>query len=114
MVVTQGEVYWVDLRRPTGSEPGYKRPCVVVQGALFNASNIQTVVVCATTSNLNRALSPGNVLLQKGEANLPKKSVVNITQMLTLTRSALGPKIGTLSQQRIKDIVAGVQLLIRM
>jgi len=114
MVILQGEVYWVHLKRPTGPEPGYRRPCVVVQGALFNASSIQTVVVCAITSNLNRALSPGNVLLRKGEANLPKKSVVNITQIVTLSKSAIGPKIGTLSQQRVKDIVGGIHLLVRI
>ena len=73
MVIRQGEIYWVDLAEPRGSEPSYRHPHIVVQNNLFNASKINTVVVCALTSNLKRAKAPGNVLLEKGEANLLKK-----------------------------------------
>jgi mRNA interferase MazF len=111
MVIEQGEIYWVDLGEPTGSEPGYKHPHVVIQNNLFNASKINTVVMCSLTSNLKRGLSPGNVVLKKGEANLPQKSVVNITQIYTLNKTDLSEKIGKLNDERIKEILSGIQLL---
>jgi len=111
MVIEQGEIYWVDLGEPDSSEPGYRHPHVVIQNNLFNASRINTVVVCSLTSNLKRAFSPGNVSLKKGEANLPKKSVVNITQIYTVNKSDLIEKIGKTSIARIKEILAGIQLL---
>ena len=73
MVTKQGEIYWVDLGKPSGSEPGYKHPHIVIQNNIFNSSNINTVVVCSLTSNMKRAKAPGNVTLSKGEANLPNK-----------------------------------------
>jgi mRNA interferase MazF len=79
MVIQQGDIYWIELEEPTGSEPGYSHPHVVVQNNVFNASRINTVIVCALTSNLRRAQAPGNVLLEKGEANLPKESVVLVS-----------------------------------
>jgi mRNA interferase MazF len=112
MVIRQGDVFWVDLGRPTGSEPGYRHPHVVVQNNVFNQSRINTVVVCTLTSNLRRGRAPGNVVLRKGEANLPKRSVVNITQLYTVDKRALSEKIGTLSKERIDQIVSGVRLLI--
>lgn len=112
MVIKQGDVYWVDLGEPTGSEPGYKHPHIVVQNNVFNASRINTVVVCSLTSNLIRAQSPGNVLLKKGEANLPKKSVVNISQMYTVNKSDLLDKIGSVSPKMLDQVIEGVQLLI--
>lgn len=112
MVIKQGDVYWVDLGEPTGSEPGYKHPHIVVQNNVFNASRINTVVVCSLTSHLIRAQSPGNVLLKKGEANLPKKSVVNISQMYTVNKSDLLDKIGSVSPKMLDQVIEGVQLLI--
>ncbi len=112
MVIKQGEIYWVDLGEPTGSEPAYRHPHIVVQNNLFNASQINTVVVCALTSNLIRAGSPGNVLLKKGEANLPKKSVVNISQVYTVNKSDLIEKIGSVSSNKMDQIIDGMTLLI--
>ena len=89
MVIHQGDVYWINLGTPKGAEPGYRHPYVVIQNDVFNCSRISTVVVCALTSNLKRAESPGNVLLEKGEANLTKQSVVNITQIFTIDKSRL-------------------------
>jgi mRNA interferase MazF len=89
VVIHQGDVYWINLGTPKGSEPGYRHPYVVIQNDVFNCSRISTVVVCALTSNLKRAESPGNVLLEKGEANLTKQSVVNITQIFTIDKSRL-------------------------
>lgn len=112
MTISQGDIFWVGLGIPKGSAPGYKHPHVVTQNNVFNASKINTVVVCALTSNLKRAAVPGNVLLKKGEANLPKDSVVNITQIITVDKSDLVEKIGSLSPSRIKEILSGVKLLI--
>ncbi|MDD5451484.1 MAG: type II toxin-antitoxin system PemK/MazF family toxin [Desulfovibrionales bacterium] len=111
MVIGQGEIYWVDLGQPSGSEPGYRHPHVVIQNNLFNASKINTVVVCALTSNVKRAQAPGNVLLNKGEANLPKKSVVNISQIYTVNKSDLVEKIGKVSEKRFNEILKGIKLL---
>lgn len=112
MVINQGDIFWVALGDPSGSAPGYLHPHVVVQNNIFNHSRINTTVVCALTSNLKRAEAPGNVLLPKGEANLPKRSVVNISQIVTVDKNDLVEKIGTLSRQRIEDVLEGVHLLI--
>ena len=111
MVINQGDVYWVDLGDLVASEPGFRHPHVVVQNDLFNESRIGTVVVCSLTSSLKRFTAPGNVTLKKGEAGLPKKSVVNISQLFTLNRGDLVEKIGTLSRKRIEQIAKGIQLL---
>ena len=111
MVIEQGEIYWVDLGQPSGSEPGYRHPHIVIQNNLFNTSNINTVVICALTSNIKRAQAPGNVLLNKGEANLPKKSVVNISQIYTVNKSDLTEKIGKVSAKRFNEILEGIKLL---
>ena len=111
MVINQGDVFWIELGEPSGSAPGYRHPHVVVQNNLFNRSRINTVVVCALTSNLKRADAPGNVLLSPGEANLPKRSVVNGSQIFTVDKSDLAEKIGTLSRQRVREILDGIQLL---
>lgn len=112
MVINQGDVFWVDLGDPIGSEPGYRHPHVVVQNNVFNRSRISTVVVCALTSNLRRAEAPGNVLLENGEADLPKQSVVNVSQIFTVDKRVLGEKIGTLSRQRVRQILDGIRLVI--
>ncbi len=111
MVAKQGEIFWVDLGNPSGSEPGYRHPHIVIQNNIFNSSNINTVVVCSLTTNLKRAKAPGNVSLNKGEANLPKKSVVNISQIYTVNKSDLKDKIGQVSEKRICEILEGLNLL---
>lgn len=112
MGIKQGEIYWVDLGEPSGSEPGYRHPHVVIQNNIFNSSNINTVVVCTLTTNLIRAKAPGNVTLDEGEANLPKKSVVNISQIYTVNKNDLTEKIGQVSEKRIKEILEGLKLLV--
>lgn len=112
MVINQGDIYWVDLGEPSGSEPGYKHPHVVIQNNLFNRSQIQTVIVLALTSNLKRADAPGNILVEKGEANLPKQSVVNVSQVFTVDKSQLDEYIGTLSSKRVREILSGIKLVI--
>lgn len=112
MAIRQGDIFWVNLFPPRSSEPGYRHPHVVIQNNVFNASKINTVVVCALTSNLKRAKSPGNVTLQRGEGNLKKTSVVNISQIITVDKSDLAEKIGTLSPTRVNEIIEGLRLLI--
>jgi mRNA interferase MazF len=112
MVINQGDIFWVDLGTPSGSAPGYRHPHVVVQNNLFNQGRINTVVLCPLTSNLKRAAAPGNVLLNRGEAGLPRASVVNISQIFTVDKSDLVEKVGTLSHQRVRQILDGVRLLI--
>jgi mRNA interferase MazF len=111
MVIKQGEVYWIDLSEPRGSEPGFHHPHIVIQNNLFNDSKINTVVVCSLTSNLRRGKAPGNVTLNKGEANLPKKSIVNISQVFTVNKNELTEKTGQVSEKRIQEILAGLRLL---
>jgi mRNA interferase MazF len=113
MVIIQGDVFWFDPGSPYGSAPGLRRPHVVVQNDAFNSSRIRTTVLCSITSNLGRAKAPGNVLLQKGEANLPRSSVVNVSHIVTVDNSLLSEKIGTLSRLRVQEIVAGLGLLFR-
>lgn len=112
MVINQGDVFWIELDEPLGSRPGYRRPHVVVQSNIFNESKINTVVVCALTSNIKLAKIPGNVLLGHGEANLSKNSVVNISQLVTVNKHDLQEKIGSLSRKRVLQIVDGIKLLL--
>ena len=112
MVINQGDVFWIDFEEADGSGSGYRHPHVIVQNNLFNRSRINTVVVCVITSNLKRAQAPGNVLLERGEANLPKPSVVNISQIFTVDKGFLEDKIGTLSKKRVQEILAGIDLLL--
>jgi mRNA interferase MazF len=112
VVIQQGDVFWIDLGAPSGSGPGFLHPYVVVQNDVYNRSRIGTVVVCSLTSNLKRAEAPGNVILEAGEGNLPKRSVVNITQLYTVDKDDLIEKIGTLSADRVQQILDGIYLLL--
>jgi mRNA interferase MazF len=113
MVIEQGDIYWIDLGDPDGSSPGYRHPHVVIQNNIFNQSRINTVVVCVITSNMKRAEAPGNVLLNEGEGNLPKQSVVNVSQIFTVDKNDLEEKTGQLSAKRLKEILDGVQLVLQ-
>ena len=99
---------------PLGSEPGYRRPYIVVQSDAFNRSAIPTAVVCALTTNLRLADAPGNVLLEVGEGNLPSPSVVNVSQVVTLDRRRLTSMIGRLSTRRVSQVVEGLHLVTRV
>ncbi len=112
MNILQGDIFRVDLGEPGGSEPGFRHPYVVLQNNVFNTSRLNTVVLCALTSNVGRAKAPGNVLLRKGEGDLPKDSVVNITQIVTVDKSDLVERIGSLPSARISQIIDGVKLLL--
>jgi mRNA interferase MazF len=110
--LTQGDVFWADIKEPTGTSPGYTRPYVLIQNNMFNRSRIRTVVTCALTTNLRRAQDPGNVLLFPGEANLPEQSVVNVSQMAAVDKRRLRDRISTLSEGRMRESLRGINLLL--
>lgn len=109
--IHQGDIYWVPLEEPGGLEPGYSHPYVVIQDDVLTRSRINTVVICALTSNIKRANVPGNVYLEAGEANLPRQSVVEVSKVSTVDKTQLGEYIGSLSGQRINQILAGMRFL---
>ena len=103
-MINRGDVYWL-----RDSAAGYAHPHVVVQDDVLNHSRIDTVVVCALTSNLRRASEPGNVLLEPGEANLPRQSVVVVSQIDSVPRAQLERRLGALTQARVDQILAGLR-----
>jgi mRNA interferase MazF len=109
VTISRGDIYWVEPDGSQGSVPGVPHPHVVVQDDLFNRSRIHTVVVCALTSNLRRAQEPGNVLLEPGEGNLTRQSVVVVSQVSSILKTQLGALIGTLSEERVEQILAGIR-----
>ncbi|NEQ34858.1 MAG: type II toxin-antitoxin system PemK/MazF family toxin [Okeania sp. SIO3I5] len=113
MLINQGDIFWIELGEPSGSEPNYRHPHVVIQNNVFNFSLINTVVVCSLGSNLKLAAVPGNIVLSPGEANLPDQRVVNISQIFTVEKAKLTDKIGTLSLERVEEILNGVELLLK-
>ena len=111
-MIAQGEVWWADLAEPEGSEPGFRRPVVVVQGDAFNRSRIATVVCVALTGNLRWAEAPGNVLLSARATGLPKDSVANVSQLVTLDRAALTERVGTLPAKKLELVLLGIDIVL--
>ena len=114
MVIGRGQIWWAGLSDPRGSEPGYRRPVVIVQADSFNISRIKTVLVAAITSNLRLAQAPGNVMLPQQESGLPKDSVINVSQVLTLDKSFLQEKVGTLRKPRLDRLEDGLRLVLSL
>jgi mRNA interferase MazF len=112
MVIAQGHVYWANLQDPTGSGPGFRRPVLVVQSDALNRSHIRTVVCVPLTSNLRWADAPGNVLLPARTTGLPKDSVANVSQIITLDRELLTEEVGKLSKRQLELVLAGVDIVI--
>ena len=113
MIINQGDIYWLLPDAPDGAASGIRHPHVVLQLDVLNHSRLNTVVVCALTSNLKRASRLGNVVLETGEGNLPKPSVVEVSKVSTVDKSLLGDYIGSLSMSRIDQILAGMRFLQR-
>ena len=109
VAVRQGDLFWVAPDGSRGSVPGHPHPHVVVQDDVFNRSRLETVVVCALSSNVRRACEPGNVLLDPGEGGLPRRSVVVVSQISSVPRVALGERIGALSADRVEQVLAGLR-----
>jgi len=111
-VVARGEVWWVDFAEPYGSEPGFRRPAVIVSSDRFNESRIATVVVVILTSNLRLADAPGNVKLGRGVAGIPKASVINVSQVSVVDRSRLLDLIGVLGASYLTRVDAGLRTVL--
>jgi mRNA interferase MazF len=111
-VIAQGDVWWADLDVPGASEPGFRRPVVVVQGDAFNRSRLATVVCVALSSNLDQQAMPGNVLLKARSTGLAKDSVALVTQVVTLDRSSLTSCTGRLSPGALQEVLAGIHLVL--
>ena len=105
MVICQGDVFWANLQRSKGSEPKDKRPVVIVQRDSINRSKFQTVIVVPLTRQTKHADIPGNVLLRKGDANLPSRSLARCTHVMVIDKSRLAEKTGTLPKNKIQDII---------
>ena len=112
MVIAQGHVYWANLPDPTGSGPGFRRPVVVVQGDSLNRSRVRTVVCVPLTSNLGWTEAPGNVILSARVTGLPKDSVANTSQIVTLDRELLTEEVGKLSKRQLELIFAGIDIIL--
>ena len=112
MVISQGEVWWADIPTPAGSEPGFRRPIVVVQADTLNRSRIATVVCVPLTSNLKWADAPGNVRLGARSTNLSKDSVANVSQIVTLDKSFLTERVGKLSAAKVELVLSGIDVVL--
>ena len=112
MVVGQGDVWWAELPAPSGSEPGFRRPVIVVQGDALNRSRLATVLCVPLTSNLRWADAPGNTVLTARVTGLPKDSVANTSQLVTLDKSVLSERVGKLPKAKVDLILAGIDVIL--
>ena len=112
MVISQGDVCWASLEDPVGSSPGFRRPVAIVQGDSFNASRIATTVVVPLTSNLRLAAAPGNVVLSAARTGLPKDSVANVSQIVSIDRALLSGRVGHLPASDLRLILGGIDLVL--
>ena len=112
MVIHRGDVWWASLPEPIGSEPGYRRPILVIQVDSFNESRIATIIGVVLTSNSNLARAPGNVLLPYKASGLPRDSVANVSQVVTLDKSFLTERVGTLPEFLMERIEDGLRLVL--
>lgn len=110
-MINQGDIYWLQLENPPELEPRIPHPHLIIQDNALNHSDHPTVAVCALTSNITRINLPGNVLLEAGEANLPRQSLVEVSKVSTVDKTQLGDYIGSLTAERIDQILAGIRFL---
>jgi mRNA interferase MazF len=108
----RGEIWWANLPDPVGSEPGYRRPILVIQDDTFTQSRISTVIVVIITSNIQLAEAPGNVLLPRGTSGLSRDSVVNVSQIFTIDKTFLGERIGSLPDYMQEEIDEGLRTVL--
>ena len=114
MVAERGEIWWVTLPTPSGSEPGFRRPVLIIQSDAFNRSKIRTVVAAVMSSNLRLAEAPGNVALTPKQTGLPKPSVVNASQIVTLDKSRLASRVGKLQRHQLQTVDNGLRLVLSL
>lgn len=108
----RGDIWWADLPDPNGSSAGYRRPVVIVQADAFTTSRIATVIVTAITSNLRLATAPGNVFLAAAESGLPRDSVINVSQIITLDKTILDTYIGRVTTKTLEQLDEGIRLVL--
>jgi len=111
-VIRRGEIWWASLPEPAGSEPGYRRPVLVIQTNEFNESGLRTVIVLAMTSNLRLAGAPGNVLCRSRDTGLTKESVINVSQAATVNKTRLTQRIAILPSTLMQEVEAGLRLVL--
>ncbi len=111
-MIKRGEIWWAELNDPSGSEPGYKRPVLIVQANEFNASRINTLIVVALTTNTALALAPGNVLIRPRESGLKKVSVINVSQMITINKSILPERVKMVPDGVMREVDQGIKLVL--
>ena len=114
MVIERGEVWWADLGEPDGSEPGYRRPVVIVQSDAFNRSRLRTVIAVVLMTNVRLVEAPGNVLLPAKVTGLPKDSVANVSQVITVDRDFLLERAGRIRGQLLQDVDKGLRLVLAL
>ena len=110
----RGDIWWAQLPDPVPSEPGFRRPVVIVQSNAFNRSRIRTAIAVVLTSNLRLAEAPGNVLLPASESGLPKDSVINVSQVITVDREFLTEKCGRVPLRLLRSIDEGLRLVLSL
>ena len=113
-MIQRGEVWWAELPEPAASEPGYRRPVLVVQSDDFNRSRLRTVIAAVFTTNLGLARAPGNVLIAAEESGLPRDSVVNVSQVVTLDRAFLAERAGSLGTRAMLAVEDGLRMVLKL
>jgi mRNA interferase MazF len=114
VVIERGDLWWADLGEPEGAEPGFRRPVLIVQAEAFNRSRLHTVIAVVVTSNLRLVDAPGNVLMPARSTGLPKDSVANVSQVITVDRDFLTDKVGRLRGRLLKDVDDGLRLVLAL
>ncbi len=114
MVVARREVWWADLDEPRGSAPGFRRPILIVQADAFNRSRLRTILGVILTSNARLVAMPGNVLLPAQRTGLPKDSVANVTQIVTLDEDCLSRRVGQISPGLMARVDAGLRRVLAL
>ena len=110
--MTRGEIWWAHLRKPVGSEPGLKRPVLIIQSDTFNQSNINTAICAVITSNLSLAGVGANILLKQAESKLPKDSVINISQVVTLDKEYLDECVGAINAKTMQKLDTSLKVVL--
>ncbi len=114
MVIKRGQIWWAELPEPIGFGPGYRRPLLIIQSNNFNKSKINTIIAAVITSNIRLSAAPGNILLSTQKSKLPKQSVINVSQLITIDKSFLTEKVSTLSNSIMANVDEGVRLVLQL
>lgn len=108
----RGDIWWADLPELAGATPGYRRPVLLLQADAFTNSRIATIIAVVITSNLRLATAPGNVLLRAAESGLPKDSVINVSQIITLDKLTLDERVGHVTARTLEEVENGIRLVL--